>query len=688
MDIFLSAGYAWPMSGKIGIGIDTGGTYTDAVIYNFDKKKVLGTAKALTTKQDLSIGILEALDKLPAETLHKAELISLSTTLATNACVEDKGGRAKLVFFGGSEEVINEFGPRYGLPPAEDIHIQESYTAFSGKVRREPDWDLFEKTMDEKFSRLDGAGIIEVYSMKNNAVVEKKAKEIFQRKFDIPVVCGYELFSGLNCLQRGAGALLNARLFPVIKEFLLAIQKALTLRNISAQVVIVRSDGSLMSEEFAETRPVETLLCGPAASVAGGSWLSGEENAVIVDMGGTTTDIALVKNGVPVEAANGVTIGKWKTFVHGFYIKTFGLGGDSAIHYSDYNVFIEDYRVVPLCMAASGYPRIIDNLRHLVERRTAHSFFLHEHYLLVNEMKDEARYTETEKRLCAALRGGPLPLKEAAAAVGTDIYNFNVSRLLREGIVQICGLTPTDIMHIRNQFSEYSREAALLGAEFTAYNTGITVEELCERVYDDVKRKLYLNIVKILLENQERRYFTNGIDSGAERLILQSYESAKKGGAGSMVTADFRTGFTLVGIGAPIKIFLDDVAGFLGTRAVIPEYHEVANALGAVIGNIYASCSVEVRPNYTRAGITGYTVFGYRRRRSFKTLEQAREFAVSEAEVGAREEAVKRGAKGAVTVILDTHTNEGSARSGAVYMGTTVTAHASDQVTSRLPWRS
>jgi N-methylhydantoinase A/oxoprolinase/acetone carboxylase beta subunit len=392
-------------------------------------------------------------------------------------------------------------------------------------------------------------------------------------------------------------------------------------------------------------------------------------------MGGTTTDIALVKDGAPVKVTDGVTIGKWKTFVHGFYIKTFGLGGDSAIHYFDYNAFIEDYRVIPLCVAAAKYPQITKNLKHLVDSYTAHSFFLHEHYLLAAEMKDQGRYTETEKRFCAALRGGPLPLKEAAAAIGTDIYNLNVSRLLKEGVVQICGLTPTDIMHIKNDFSGYSREAALLGAGFVAFNLGVSVEALCETVYDQVKRKLYLNIVKILLENQERHYFNNGVDPGAERLILQSYESAKS--AGNLVTPNFKTNFTLVGIGAPIKIFLDDVAKLLGTRALVPKYYEVANALGAVVGNIYASYSVEVRPNYTNAGITGYMVFGGSKRMSFKTLEEAQKFAVPEAEAGAREEAIKRGAKGAITVVTDTHKNEGSARGGAVYLGTTVTAHAS-----------
>jgi N-methylhydantoinase A/oxoprolinase/acetone carboxylase beta subunit len=170
------------MNRRIGIGIDTGGTYTDAVIYNFTEKKVIGAAKALTTRQDLSLGILEALDQLPSDLLSEAKIIALSTTLATNACVEDRGGRAKLAFFGGDERVINEMGRKYGLPAAEEIHIQESFTGFSGGVEREPDWEYFSKSIDEKFTHLDGVGIVEMFAMKNNGLVEKKAKEIFQKK--------------------------------------------------------------------------------------------------------------------------------------------------------------------------------------------------------------------------------------------------------------------------------------------------------------------------------------------------------------------------------------------------------------------------------------------------------------------------------------------------------------------------
>ena len=118
---------------KLGIGIDTGGTYTDAVIYDFESRAILGTAKSLTTKNDLTVGILGAIDGLPVELTRKAKIISLSTTLATNACVEDKGGRAKLIFFGGDNQIIDKLGRQCGLPASDEICIQESYTSYSGE---------------------------------------------------------------------------------------------------------------------------------------------------------------------------------------------------------------------------------------------------------------------------------------------------------------------------------------------------------------------------------------------------------------------------------------------------------------------------------------------------------------------------------------------------------------------------
>ena len=662
---------------KIGIGIDTGGTYTDAVIYDFESRQILGTSKALTTREDLSAGILEALDALPSESVKEAELIALSTTLATNACVEDKGGSAKLIFFGGNRKVIDECGAAYGLPPSREMYIQESYTTFSGDIEREPDWALFAAAVEREFEGLDGVGIIEMNAMRNSAVVEKKAKELFGRKYSIPVVCGHELFNELNCLQRGASALLNARLFPVIREFMDAIKTAMAKRGIRANLVIVRSDGSLMSEEFAHIRPVETLLCGPAASVMGSAALIDEPNSIVVDMGGTTTDIALIKDGAPRQAADGIGIGGWKTFVSGLYIKTFGLGGDTAIHYGDNGMFLEDYRVVPLCVAAAKYPQVIENLKALLASDRKHTKYLHEHYLLVKDIEDSARYTDEEKALCAALKNGPLILREAAASVpGKDIYTLNVSRLLKEGVVMLCGLSPTDIMHIKGDFSGFSAEASLLGARYVAANLGLSVGELCERVYDEIKRKLYVNIVKALLENREKYYLKNGVSRDIERFINESYDAANAGRKQEFISMRFATDFALTGVGAPVHIFLRDVAEMLGTRAVIPAHGEVANALGAIVGNIYATCAVEIRPNYGEAGIDGYTVSGGEATKIFGKLKDAEAFALKEAESGARTEAVRRGARGEIAVSCKLSENSAQAKIGAVYLGTTALGEA------------
>lgn len=126
---------------KIAIGVDTGGTYTDAVLYDFDEKKILAGAKALTTKEDLCIGIANALDALPQELFARVRMVSLSTTLATNACVENKGGNAKLIF----SEAIRSFWtatarstvcrppPRSGYRPARRDWTAVSRSRPTGK---------------------------------------------------------------------------------------------------------------------------------------------------------------------------------------------------------------------------------------------------------------------------------------------------------------------------------------------------------------------------------------------------------------------------------------------------------------------------------------------------------------------------------------------------------------------------
>jgi N-methylhydantoinase A/oxoprolinase/acetone carboxylase beta subunit len=337
---------------------------------------------------------------------------------------------------------------------------------------------------------------------------------------------------------------------------------------------------------------------------------------------------------------------------------------------------LEEYRVVPLCITGSKNPEIIKGLRNLADSHTNHTYYLHEYFLLNTGIRDSARYTDNEKRFCAALERGPLSLTEAANVMGTDIYNFNFNRLLTEGVIQVSGFTPTDAMHIKNDFSSYSREASFQAARHIAFNLGVTVEELCDRVYDEVKRKLYFHISRILLEYRDRHFSKTVSDKDAGYFINQSYKSAKEGKTDKLLLLNLSTQFPLVGLGAPIRIFLDEVARLLGTRAIIPAYYEVANALGAVAGKIRASCAVEIKPDYSVAGIVGYTVFGYNSNGKFRKLSEAETFAAAEAEAGARAEARKRGGGGDPEVALEYRKHEGNSKDGPVYMGTSIVAQA------------
>ena len=162
----------------------------------------------------------------------------------------------------------------------------------------------------------------------------------------------------------------------------------------------MRSDGSLMSEMLTRDYPVETLLSGPAASVVGGSVLAGEKDAVIVDMGGTTTDIALIRNGRPIPADRGISIGKWKTTVKGIYVETFLLGGDSAVRFQKGRLCLDGRRVVPLSLMAKRHPETVRKLQALAALRRTHTRMLHEFYVLLKDISGSSAYTAEEKKMC------------------------------------------------------------------------------------------------------------------------------------------------------------------------------------------------------------------------------------------------------------------------------------------------
>lgn len=658
----------------LGLGIDTGGTCTDAVIYDMEAKTVLCHTKTQTTHEDLTKCILTVMNNLPQDLFHQVDFIALSTTLATNACVEGKGGRAKLMFIGMTPEDIAQNAPSYGLPPLEEIYCLPADIPLDPDKIREPDWEKFRQDLSTDFRDCESVAITQLNAKLNNGRFEKQARALIEETLHLPCITGFELFQEYNIYRRGASALLNAKLIPVIKEFLAAIRYSLNEMGLDRPIVIVRSDGTMMSEAYACERPVETLLCGPAASIMGAMELCHHTDQVIIDMGGTTSDIALVKNGRPVTVTNGIQIGSWKTFVHGMFVDTFGLGGDSTIC-RDYNneLYLDTVRSIPLCMLASRYPKMKEKIHELNAMETRHSKNLYEFYVLMKDISHNPSYTEREKTFCRALKDGPLLIREAAASIGEDIYLLDVKRLESENIIMKSALTPTDIMHIREDFQVFDKEAALEAARFLARNLSISVEELCEQIYQKVKKKIFFNVLRILMKDSAPGQKDRLLEQ-LDFLYESAYNAAREGSAPFFAPA-FRINAALVGIGAPIHVFLPDVARMLGVPCSVPQLAPVANALGAVVGNISASITIEIKEHSTFGKPEEYYFTGRPEAGVFDTLEDAEKAAKELAAAEARELALRQGAGQGLSTEYTLAPHIANTNFGTMFLGEEVTAH-------------
>jgi N-methylhydantoinase A/oxoprolinase/acetone carboxylase beta subunit len=608
-----------------GLGVDTGGTYTDGVIYNFEEDRIVAGAKSLTTKEDLSIGISGVLDNLPQDLLKQVKMVSLSTTLATNACVEGKGSRAALFLLGYDGVLFEKLGQEYGMKVDGDIFILKGCHSQRGELVEEPDWEgLREKVLQLK-DRVDAFGIAEYWGIRNPEF-EIQAREQIRQWTDLPVVCAHELSSEVNSLRRAATTLLNARLIPLIDELLHAVKRSLEARDIHAPLMIVRGDGSLMTERFARERPVETLLSGPAASVVGGMRLSDQEDGIIIDIGGTTTDMAVARHGVTSLVEDGVDVGEWRTGTRAIQIKTIGLGGDSLISFDkNEQITLGPRKAAPLSWLAKDDPRIVEVLTRIHRENRWHTLSLAEFYYRIRPASEGIELEEEEIRMLEALAEGPLTVEELAERIDSRPYFLRTERLEFLGYIGKSGLTPTDLMHVRGDFTAWSGEAARLGAEILAQRLNFTVEELIDRVFDLAGTRLYALISRFLLERTWKKPAI-GLKGQGENLMMMGYYPQ-----GDEIACQMRVNLPLIGIGAPTHIFLPPVAEKLGTRCIISENAGVANAVGAITGSILAEETIVIKPNYEAWGVDGYSCHSSRSYHKTESYEEALEWSRKEA---------------------------------------------------------
>ena len=603
----------------IGLGIDAGGTYTDCVVYDLKGGQVLAKSKALTTHHDLLLGIDEALDGLEVAEPDQVRLVALSTTLATNSIVEGRGGTPGALIMSaaiGADAVSRAIGSDTAIR-WHPLRTISGEMGIDGYEIAPPDPEEIAGAVDELLAASVDAFCVSGYASVKNPDHELLVKRIIQERCDLPVVCGHELSSRLNYVSRANTAILNARLLPVIRELLDAVGSSLERRGIRATLTVVKGDGSLVNRETALARPVETILSGPAASVSGAKRLTGLQDAIIIDMGGTTTDTAMIEQGLVRIDPDGARVGGWRTSVEAADISTIGLGGDSYLSFTaDRRLLIGPRRVVPLAYLCHQHPQARAMLEAIepaasTDRSTPAAL---DFFMLARPGYREP-VGERESQIMEALREGPMSREALAQRIGAASGRLvHPKRLEQLGVVQRSALTPTDVLHVTGEFRPWDVAAATHALEVFSGLFGADVDEMIQRVRHGVIERLAGQIIA--------KEFPGacGDDPDEWPALLRTVFRPQRA---DKLRASLRYDRPIIAIGAPVKPFFPAVAEHLGAEVVIPQHAEVASAIGAIASEVVVRERAVVRPGE----IANYVVHARSGRTEYEDLHAAVESA-------------------------------------------------------------
>jgi N-methylhydantoinase A/oxoprolinase/acetone carboxylase beta subunit len=572
------------------IGLDTGGTFTDAALLDTATGAVIGTGKSLTTREDLSIGVGGAIDRV-LDTFDgdvgDIGLVSLSTTLATNAVVEGVGGRVCLIMIGFDESALGRADLARALGQDPVFFIAGGHNA-DGSPQARLDESALRTAVSDTVGDISAFAVAGHFATRNPDH-ETGARDLLRELGDAPVTCSHELSSSLGGPRRALTAVLNARLINLLDRLVAATESIMAERGLTCPLMVVKGDGSLLQADYARSRPVETVLSGPAASLAGAAFLAGTTTALVADIGGTTTDIALLRNGAPRLKADGALVGGWQTMVEAADIRTCGLGGDSEVRPVSRGtaggLTLGPRRAVPLSLLATRWPEVKDHLSAQLEvavpMATDGRFVmpLMPHGVPAWLTRSEARLAEK------VLETGPVSIADIA---GTQLALGAVDRLIARGLLTLATFTPTDALHVTGGFTGFDHEAAMLGARLMArQKNGIgqklanTEDELARQTLAELYRRSGLALMDAALAHDgagEAQASTNPLLSGLYRPDANE--------ADGLVALSLDLGTGLVALGASAAAHYPHVADLMGADLTVPDHADVAGAVGAAAGTV------------------------------------------------------------------------------------------------------
>lgn len=603
------------------LGIDTGGTHTDAVALDAATGAVVDWHKSPTTHADLSLGITAAIDGLRLVAPNQISVVALSTTLATNAALEGLGGRVCALLLGYDEAMLRRYGLLHRIHAAALEFIPGRHDVF-GEERAALDEDALRRAVERQRNRVDAFAVSSYLSVRNPDH-EIRATEIVAELTDSPVVTGGDVGRSLNSVRRATTAVLNARLIPHVEQLLAAIERSIAKGGIAASVTVVRGDGAVMPLNVARARPVETLLSGPAASAVGAHRLTGRDAALVVDMGGTTTDVALLRDGQPTVSDRGAAIGDWRTAVRAADVRSFGIGGDSRILADPLDLSVGPQRVQPLSAAAASDRAVAEALTSIDRDNRTHRLVPVWEFLTVNGAAHDSVRSTTEQEICDALRQGPLDVTALAQRVRlADARLLNLRSLIARGLVRRIGLTPTDILHARGEFEGFDVDSAVRACRVAARESRLDLDTFLSRTHELVVRQLGEGVLRRAVAEFDSRA-ADADDRLGRFLIDRSLSSNHR-----RDPLDVRLDITdpIVALGAPADAWLPKVAERVHAECQVPELSAVASSVGAAASQVIEQVEFLLRPLYARSGVTGYVVHGPTERRRFASIAAARNY--------------------------------------------------------------
>ncbi len=574
---------------QLRLGIDTGGTYTDAALVDA-ANQVVASGKSLTTHRQLEVGISAVLKKLPSDLLSKVTLASLSTTLATNAVVEGRGTPVCLLLPGYTASQIERAKLEHIVRGGACVALKGGHDA-GGREKWPLDLDTASRTIEKYRNRVSAFGVSSMFSVRNPAH-EIALRELIHSLSDRPVTCGHELASSLGAPRRAVTVAFNASLVSYIDRLIRTMQALLSDYGVSAPLMVVKGDGSLITAAVALTRPVETVLSGPAASVVGAVFLAQTENSIVADMGGTTTDVAIVTDGLPVFSADATVIGEWRPMIESTRVFSVGLGGDSEARFSGgEGLGIGPRRVVPMSLLAFDNDWVIESLKRQRDAKPtprSNRFFLP----LFADSSQIAQLSLVEKKVWERLAERPLELETLYRSAREQAQAAAV--MVRKGMVIYSGFTPSDAAHVLGFSNHWSTESAHLAAVIWAkqmrqvYGWGSfdpnDSSAVSQVVHDKVVSTICETVIKACMATGGPRNET-AVFNKINRLLT---EWIMDNGTidGGLFAVNFDPGRSLVAVGAPAPFYYPAASRMLGIDLKIPKHSDVANAIGAVVGSV------------------------------------------------------------------------------------------------------